>query len=771
MPASSRGAASVAATQIPGGYESAASKAVVTARMYYLGNSVIQPIGPGSKEKKSALVALGRFVGLDLAHVSTKVECGRLIAAEIGVEWDDACVSTGDTITLIGLNRLVDGAAARHIASGVMPQRAFVRGLMSVTPAPKKSDLEEEDAMSNDVTELELGIAEQIVQLMQDGPVPEGITVARTVYFDGAGADGKWRTPLLAIQGWLHLPDEINATSTRTYDETLGEMLGIENFANTTEEDYEDYLSALESRLEQANELRAAFVYELENESEGSATLATASAHWEEAWSEAEESTEVETSGPIDAEADTWFITEFRALASEGDLNLSPSYQRADVWPMGDAQLLIESVLRGIPLPSVILLRRNEADGDHFEIIDGKQRLTAILRFIGAHPRAIAKVKTLAQRWGEDQDSLVATFQQNYPDFRKLWRKNEPETLTSGLEREYYFPFKTRAGDKSTLAGDLEQVRGCYYSQIRKIAIPVARGTKKVEDLFEKQTSKYRIPVIIYDAASARQIHEVFSLYNRQGKRLNAEEIRNAAFHELALMRALLVTSGDAKDVESVAPFLSPKWDDLRATAETLSDPTGAYAMPDAGYKRTKALSWIVAALLMEDDGVATRSTANHINALLRRVQESKCDRLRNEDLIVQLMALLNGAISAHEVVQGSGWDSKFKNAQGKGRWQELQLVATLIALSAAYAVRGRTLADEVYASTANIRAASTTWRRPTKTQSRQQWQFIGGVVRDLLTCLSVTVEQADTAVRDQFGTSGLSALTSLERLEWWVEA
>ena len=746
-----------------GAYESATNKASATARMYYLGNCVAEPLGPGSKEKKCALVALGRVVGLDLEHVARKSECGRLIAMEVGANWDDECVSGGDTITLVGLNRLIDGAAARYLASGARPQRAFVRDLMSVNPAPKQSDLEEE-VMSDDVTELEHGISEQIVQLMQDGPVPEGVEADQSVEFDGDGTDGRWRTPLLAVQGWLHLAYEIDPTSLGTYDATLARLLGIDDLAAAGEV---DYLSAIQSRLEQANELRTVFVEELEDESEGSATLATASGHWEESWDDAEESAEAEGGGPITARAETWVISTFRGEALEAHLNLSPSYQRADVWRTPDAQLLIESVLRGIPLPSVILLEENEVDGDHYEIIDGKQRLTAILRFIGAHPQALANVRKFAGKWGMDGDDLVATFQRDYLAFRKIWSQHESESLTSTAEGKYYFPFKTRGGDRSTLVGGLEDIRGRYYTQVKDIAIPVSDGVRKVQHIFENQNSKYLIPVIIYSQVTSRQIHEVFSLYNRQGKRLNAEEIRNAAFHELALMRALLVTSGDAEDPAAVAPFLMPDWDDLSTTAEALSDPTGAYAMPAAGYKRTKALSWVAAALLMEDDGVVTRSTANHVNALLRRVQESKHDPLRTEETVARLMRLLDGAVDVHQLVPGSGWGPNFKNTQGKGRWQELQLVATLVAFGAAYAVRGEALEDQVYGAVGQIRQASARWARPKKTQSKQQWQFIGGVVREFLALLGVSADEADSAVRSQFGSSGIATLVRIEEPDW----
>lgn len=734
--------------------------------MYLLGNAVVEPLGPGSKEKKSALVALGRYAGLELQDVPSKIECGRRIGEKLGVDWTDDCWSTGDTITLTGLNRLVDGAVDDYIASGRKPQRSFLRDLMTINPAPKWSDVEEA-IVADDIIEIEKGLLEQIELLAQDGPVPEGVEVESGVEAIVAQpfVEGLWRSALPGVQGWLHLAAEIDESSVAAFDASLGRLLGIEDLARTPRD---EYLAAVQNRLELANEYRTEFVDGLEDESEGTVTLATASADWDERWEDAQEENEIETSGPIMAEARTWEIREFREYANEGDLNLSPSYQRADVWPTADAQLLIESVLRGIPLPSVILLKNNDENGDHFEIVDGKQRLTSILRFTGSHPRAIEFVRAKAPAWGWDEEDLVDLFMNDYRKFKKEWGKHESVNLLAKLERELYFPFPLRKGDKTTLSGELEQICGKYYSDIRMITIPVGDETKKVRDLFEKQ-SKYQIPVIIYSEATPRQIHEVFSLYNRQGKRLNAEEIRNAAFHELDFMRALLVTSGDADDPKAVAPFLMPDWDDLKSTGEALADRNGSYAMPDAGYKRTKALSWIAAALLMDDPAMSSRSTANHISALLKRIQDDPSDPLRDQQRIFKVMEALDSAVDAHEMIPDEVWAPKFKNPRATGRWQELQLVATLIAIAAAWAVRGDDIEDEVEERQSEIGAASARWKRPTKTQSRQQWQFIGGVVREMLEVLGITVEEADDAIRSQFGTSGIKVLTELPEPEWWT--
>lgn len=734
-------------------YSRATTKAVATARMYYLGNRVVEPLGPGSKEKKSALVALGAFVDLDLAGTSGKTECGRLIAEKVGVEWDDSCSSTGDTITLEGLNRLLDGAVQWHVRSGRRPVRSLVRDLETINPAPRWDETPEDENMAADLTEIEANIAEHIGTLAEPGPMPEGVDASRSTEVSAESIrieDGTWRSALSAVQGWLHLSGELDETSGTVFDRALADFLGVPTGATQ-----EEFYSRLQERLERAVQLREAFLEDLDDESEGGSTRQTASARWSAAWDDVEETEEAETSGPIKARADVWPIAQFRQYAIDGALNLNPSYQRADVWPTGDAQQLMESILRGIPLPSVIILERSTEEGETYEIVDGKQRLTSILRFTASHPAALATVEQKAEEW--DEPTAPMLFERDYPAFKKLWNRHERRRLTASLEKELYFPFPLRTGNVPALSGELTQVRGRYYSEIRNIVTDVAGARRKIQALFET-VSDYRLPVILYQEATARQVHEVFSLYNKQGKHLNAEEIRNAAFHELDLMRALLVTAGDTQEVADVAPFLMDAYDDIASTGRNLS----SYGFAAAGYKRTKTISWVAAALLLDDDKVESRSTATHINNLLKRVQEVPSDPLRSQARVTELMVLLDKAVDVHAAVPDEAWAPAFKNAQSKGRWQELQLVATLIALAAAWAVHGEDLYDLVDDSLDELSERSQHWRRPAKTQSKEQWRFIGTVVHELLDTLRVDVDQADATLGDRFGSSGLRIVASL---------
>ena len=70
-----------------------------------------------------------------------------------------------------------------------------------------------------------------------------------------------------------------------------------------------------------------------------------------------------------------------------GYLELNCKYQRGDVWGPARQINLIRSILLGIPISAIVVNDRLQGDwiGDNesiYAVIDGKQRLTAILKFL-----------------------------------------------------------------------------------------------------------------------------------------------------------------------------------------------------------------------------------------------------------------------------------------------------------------------------------------------------------------------------------------------------
>src|SRR5579862_3356293 len=200
-------------------------------------------------------------------------------------------------------------------------------------------------------SEVELAIAEQIAQLSLASEAPtEFEPPGRAI--DASEVDlrsASWMTSVGLVQGWLRLPNELDLESPERFIESLARGLEFEDTEEAVAWDgRRPYLTAtgldgLGGRLQLALRLQEAFLADLEADG---GTLASATGRWIEAWDE--EDAEIdEGSGPVTAKAHTWNINEFSDRAIRGRLNLSPSYQRGDVWPTTDAQMLIESILRG----------------------------------------------------------------------------------------------------------------------------------------------------------------------------------------------------------------------------------------------------------------------------------------------------------------------------------------------------------------------------------------------------------------------------------------
>ena len=103
----------------------ARSKIEAVNRIAALTGSGPEYLGPGSKERKSVLVNVTRGLGLAIDTSLNKVELGRALAKEMGLGWSNHHFSTGHTITLDGLNVVLEGAERRLGLTGQVTRDAF----------------------------------------------------------------------------------------------------------------------------------------------------------------------------------------------------------------------------------------------------------------------------------------------------------------------------------------------------------------------------------------------------------------------------------------------------------------------------------------------------------------------------------------------------------------------------------------------------------------------------------------------------------------------
>lgn len=85
----------------------AKNKLEAVARISNLTESGPELLGPGSKEHKSVFFNLSKGLGLKYSSSDTKQELAKNIVTSFGGIWDKSCESSGQTITLIGLNRML----------------------------------------------------------------------------------------------------------------------------------------------------------------------------------------------------------------------------------------------------------------------------------------------------------------------------------------------------------------------------------------------------------------------------------------------------------------------------------------------------------------------------------------------------------------------------------------------------------------------------------------------------------------------------------------
>ncbi|MCJ0830504.1 DUF262 domain-containing protein [Acinetobacter sp. NIPH1876] len=73
-------------------------------------------------------------------------------------------------------------------------------------------------------------------------------------------------------------------------------------------------------------------------------------------------------------------IGELINLYDDGELDIHPEFQRVYRWSEEQKSKLIESILLGIPLPSIFVAQRKDGIWD---VVDGLQRISTILSFLG----------------------------------------------------------------------------------------------------------------------------------------------------------------------------------------------------------------------------------------------------------------------------------------------------------------------------------------------------------------------------------------------------
>jgi hypothetical protein len=118
-------------------------------------------------------------------------------------------------------------------------------------------------------------------------------------------------------------------------------------------------------------------------------------------------------------------------LKNQQMLVVNPEYQRGSVWTPSQKKKLIDSVMRGYPIPLIYLHRIRQAAGklvsERYEVIDGQQRINALSDF---HEGAF-------KLFDPEKDAAEARF----PDFIKRqacpWARNAFQDLSEEIKTHF----------------------------------------------------------------------------------------------------------------------------------------------------------------------------------------------------------------------------------------------------------------------------------------------------------------------------------------------
>ncbi|MBI4848819.1 MAG: DUF262 domain-containing protein [Nitrospirae bacterium] len=165
----------------------------------------------------------------------------------------------------------------------------------------------------------------------------------------------------------------------------------------------------------------------------------------------------------------TFKVSDFLSWQKAGNLDLTPPFQRRSVWKKGAKSYLIDTIIRGLPIP-IIFIRDKQSDEFSLEplreVVDGQQRLRTLISFIA-------------------------------PKYLKDYKSEKDD-------------FKISRSHNKDLAN--------------KVFEDLDKDTKQI--ILDYQFSVHVLPADISD----RDILQIFARMNSTGTKLNRQELRNAGW-------------------------------------------------------------------------------------------------------------------------------------------------------------------------------------------------------------------------------------------------
>lgn len=170
-------------------------------------------------------------------------------------------------------------------------------------------------------------------------------------------------------------------------------------------------------------------------------------------------------------------IGEIVNLYEDGELDIHPEFQRVYRWSDEQKSKLIESILLGIPLPSIFVAQRSDGIWD---VVDGLQRLSTILSFQGklrdenkkiCEPLTLSATKYLPALEGMKWDSPDDCSHEIDVEVKRIFKREKIDIkiIKKESEGDTKFELFQRLNTGGTKLSD-QEVRNCMLLMINNEA-------------------------------------------------------------------------------------------------------------------------------------------------------------------------------------------------------------------------------------------------------------------------------------------------------------
>lgn len=140
-----------------------------------------------------------------------------------------------------------------------------------------------------------------------------------------------------------------------------------------------------------------------------------------------------------------WTVRTLLQQIEQGNIDLSPDFQRRDAWSLRNKSRFIESVALQLPIPQIVLAERKEQRGTYI-VLDGKQRLLTLAQFAGNFPenhslwvesQTASSLRLSGLRILTDLNGKTYSDVTSMPDLAQIRTQFDNHTIRSALIRNW----------------------------------------------------------------------------------------------------------------------------------------------------------------------------------------------------------------------------------------------------------------------------------------------------------------------------------------------